>query len=45
MNEKNGNRGVDPKPERGNDEKGHRDNGKGPKFITTKPGRSHSLTK
>jgi hypothetical protein len=44
MQNNKGHQGIDPKPEQGKDNKGHKDNGKG-KVITTKPGTSHTLTR
>ncbi|WP_176551185.1 hypothetical protein [Bacillus sp. AFS040349] len=41
-----GNRGVDPKPERGNDQKGHKDKGNGPvnpPSRPTTPAKNHAM--
>ncbi|MEC1759898.1 hypothetical protein [Schinkia azotoformans] len=43
-NNEHGNRGVDPQPDRGNDNKGHKDNGVGkPPVRPTTPGTSHAV--
>lgn len=44
--ENRGNRGVDPQPNRGNDEKGHQDKSRGPKERgrDAVPGNSGALT-
>lgn len=44
--ENRGNRGIDPQPNRGNDEKGHQDKGRGPKERgrDAVPGNSGALT-
>ncbi|MEQ2529429.1 hypothetical protein WMO40_22415 [Bacillaceae bacterium CLA-AA-H227] len=45
-NNQQGNRGVDPQPGKGNDQKGHKDNGKGkPPVRPTTPGTSHAVVK